>query len=125
MAVTVKEMVGYINEHVEPALAHLLDASELSVDHHYALVMQGYRTLRRFAYIGGRVEEARTELRAELELNTTAAADPVKHKAERLAITMLTDAWRAAPCQVEKRTIRREPRPRPCSCRPQLPLWRG
>ena len=62
----------------------------------------GYRTLRRFACIGGGVEEARRELREELEPTTDAAADLAKHKAERLALATVTDAWRAAQCQVEK-----------------------
>ena len=75
MALTDKEMITYVNAHVEPDLAHVFDASEIDVNHPYQLVQQGYRTPGRFACIGGGVDEARRELREELNLTTAADAD--------------------------------------------------
>ena len=102
MALTKEQMTAYVNQHVEPDLAHIYDASEVEVAYQYELVRQGCRILRRVACIGGNVDEARRELREELNLTTTQAADPAKYKDERLALAMLADAWRVAQCHFDK-----------------------
>jgi hypothetical protein len=68
----------------------------------YKLAIGGYKTVRRFACLGADVAEARAELKDEMGYVATLATDAALHRTERLGLAMLTDAWKAAQCHVER-----------------------
>ena len=101
------DMVTFINQELDPDLADIVDASEVAVSEQYKLAVGGYRTLRRFACLGADVAEARTELKAEVGYAADPQQDPDLHRKERLGLAMLTDAWKAAQCHVERENATR------------------
>jgi hypothetical protein len=96
------DMLTFLNLHLDLDLAHILDTSEVSLADQYKLVSGGYKTLRRFACFGADVTEARAELKDEMGYVATQLTDAALHRTERLALAMLTDAWKAAQCHVER-----------------------
>ena len=96
------DMITLINQQLDPDLAHIFDASEVPIEEQYKLSVGGYRTLRRFACLGADVAEARAELKSEVGYAADPQQDPALFRKERLGLAMLTDAWKAAQCHVER-----------------------
>jgi len=90
------EMTEYVAKHADPDLAFILNDVGLDIKWQHDLVKEGYKSVRRLAALEDTTAAVRGAFKTMLTL------DPDAAPGNRLALTMLVDAWSVAKVTAEK-----------------------